>query len=232
MPTVDELNTRIDKLEKSKDSSVRFLVQYLLSPLIVVLIGFWFNVQHDRDQKNFRNIELELKRIEAAQDIIKELFSGTPERALIAESLLTKILDTKLSEEIHKIVQGYYKQSLEQSQLSTKDVEKTRQTIAVAKAVGGETGRNLVKAFEEAKFYVVAASAGSKDAAIRQREELRNKGYSSEAFRTPAGSYAVTLAHGTFEEAVSQKTKAIQAGIVKDDAWLSQGKSWLEKVSP
>ena len=83
---------------------------------------------------------------------------------------------------------------------------------------------------ETGSYYVVVASSNSESPAIQKSEELRKKGYASEVHLTPSGAYAVTIGRYSSEEANSEKTKAINAGF--KDAWISQGKTWLKKVSP
>jgi hypothetical protein len=79
-------------------------------------------------------------------------------------------------------------------------------------------------------YHVVIESTNSESLAIKESEQLRKKGYDSEVHLTPSGSYAVTIGRYSSDEADNEKAKAIKAGF--KDAWVSQGKTWLKKVSP
>ena len=64
MAVLQDLEKRIEKLEKGKDGPARFFLQYLLSPLPLVIIRGLLNLQLEKAKQGFQKIELELKRIE------------------------------------------------------------------------------------------------------------------------------------------------------------------------
>jgi hypothetical protein len=123
MTEIQELEKRIETLEKKKESPARFFLQYLLSPLLLLVIGFLLNYQIEKAKQGFQLIELELKRIEATQKFVTELFSDNPQRALIAERLIAEIVEEKLAKDIAEIVENYYKGKVEKL-VARKEFEK------------------------------------------------------------------------------------------------------------
>ena len=65
MSNFKDLSLRIDNLEKQSSSRVRFLLQYVLSPALLLLIGFFFSSKLEATKQSFQLLELEVKRIEA-----------------------------------------------------------------------------------------------------------------------------------------------------------------------
>jgi len=158
-----------EKAGKEKSNKFRLFMQYLLSPVIIIIIGFYFNVQLERTKQSFQTLELELKRIQAAQQMLEELFSGTPERAFIAERLIAQIVDEKLSKEISELVQNYYKEELDES-LFPQDISKINEISKAALRVGSPTGKALVKAYKESRYHIVAGSYPDKEKAVTVRD--------------------------------------------------------------
>ena len=93
MSEIQDLEKRVESLEKKKTSPFSFFLQYLLSPALLLMIGFLLNLQIETTKQGFQKLELEVKRIEATQKFIQELFSGSPQRAFIAERLISQIVE-------------------------------------------------------------------------------------------------------------------------------------------
>ncbi|MEW5925451.1 MAG: SPOR domain-containing protein, partial [Candidatus Zixiibacteriota bacterium] len=206
-------------------------MQYLFSPVIIIIIGFYFNVQLERTKQSFQTLELELKRIQAAQQMLEELFSGTPERAFIAERLIGQIVDENLREEIHKLVADYYTEQFDES-IYAQDISKLSKISKAARKVKSAAGDKVVSAFMTVKYHIVAASKPSEETALEYADELKQTGFSAEAYFVPTtGIYAVTLGAYPLEEAMAKRNQAIQESIVTPDAWLSKGEGW-KKITP
>ena len=76
MATVEDLEKRLSKLEK--DSPVRFFVQYLLSPLLIVAFGTFMNWQIER-------LRSDVSRLDVAQKMVANLLA--PAGSLAQEGL-------------------------------------------------------------------------------------------------------------------------------------------------
>ncbi|TET47744.1 hypothetical protein E3J62_00675 [candidate division TA06 bacterium] len=217
MATLEELNDRVGKLEKHGRGRVRFFFQYLLFPVLIVVIGFWFNLRLERAKQEFKHVELELKRIQAAHQMLNELFSGIPERAFIAERLITKIVDKQLCEEIHKIVEDYYLRKLEES-ASKGDLETVEEIAMAAEGINSQASQKILQALEEPQFQIVAESFGSQEEADRRADQLRRKGYECEVRSTRTGKFEVIIGELVFKEAILERKKGIKDGLVLRDS--------------
>ena len=51
---IESLENRIKKLESSKQNKFRFFIQFLLSPLLIIIIGAIFNSQLGVAQRGIR----------------------------------------------------------------------------------------------------------------------------------------------------------------------------------
>jgi len=65
--SVEELENRIMELEKDRRNRLRFFIQYLLSPLLVVIVGVIFNWQLEKGKK-------EIQQLQIAQSMLTTLF--------------------------------------------------------------------------------------------------------------------------------------------------------------
>ncbi len=63
MPTIEDLDKRVAKLEKR--NPWRFVFQYLLAPLILIVFGFYFNLVLQQTRS-------EIERIEIAHEIVAD----------------------------------------------------------------------------------------------------------------------------------------------------------------
>ena len=217
MGTFEELDDRVGKLEKHGRGRARFFFQYLLFPVLIVLIGFWFNLRLERAKQEFKHVELELKRIQAAHQMLNELFSGTPERAFIAERLITKIVDEHLAEEIHKIVEDYYLRKLEES-ASKGDLKTVERIATAAEGINSQASQEILLALEEPQFQIVAESFESQAEARRRADLLQAKGHESEVKPTRSGKFEVIIGGLALEEAILERTKALKDGLVLRDS--------------
>jgi hypothetical protein len=219
MTEMQELSQRVAKLEKERSSGIRFFVQYLLSPLLLLAIGWFFNYKLEAAKQSLQLLELEVKRIEATRGFMQELFSGAPQRAFIAERLISKIVEEKLAQEISMIVKDYYSGKLQES-ISRKDIPEASKIKEAAQSIPSPASRQLIQTLEQPSYYVVVASVPSEDDAISKAKALRTKEFKSEVILSTTGWYGVTLGRFSFQEAIEVKQKAIANGDAPKDAYI------------
>ena len=233
MSTIEELSGKIEKIEKEQRSKWRFFYQYLVAPILLLVIGFFLNQNLEKAKQEFEMLQLEVKKIEAAQDMLTEIFSDVPERAFIADRLMSKLLDENLSKEISEIVERYYSQKLEQPLLnqSLQDVE---EIVSAADAIGGRAAESIKNKLQQNLYYVVIASIvpQKRQEAIDSARRLKEKGYDSEVHYSSSGYYAVTIGHIPLMEAKTLREKAIEKNDAPPDAYLIPGTKFIEKIFP
>ena len=221
MPDLQDLEKRIESLEKGKDSWIRFFMQYLLTPILLLLIGAILNWQIERAKQDFQKVELELKRIETTHKFMTEFFSGTPHRAFIAELLMSKVLDENLAKSISDIVNQYQSLEMEKS-LSQKDIKKAEDIKSAAEAVQSPGSKRFLQSLEEKSFYVVVGSFRDKNNATKTYEDLRLKGYKNiEVFESKSlKMFRVALGSYTFDNANAVRHDVIKKGDAEEDTWI------------
>ncbi len=136
------LRERLDALEKAGESRWRFFVQYLLSPLLVVVIGLVFNWQLEMGRKATQQLEI-------AQSMLGSLFSDDEFRSLATQRLLNQLLeDEVLKRELDGIVSDYFRRRFRKA-LQAGDVDDAYRIYDAARSVGGEAGKRLVSGVEK-----------------------------------------------------------------------------------
>jgi len=133
MTEFDQLEKRIGKLERS--SVIRFSVQYLLSPILVLALGFYFNLQLETTKSK-------IERVGIAHEIINTALGGDYEKSFITLRLVDVVLDPELAEQIKDGVIGYYEKKLAAS-LEEGRPEEAVEIIRAARGVAEETARVL-----------------------------------------------------------------------------------------
>lgn len=230
MSTIEELSSRIEKLEGDKKKNTWIMIlQTVLAPMLLLMIGFFLNSQMESAKERLQVAELELKRIATVQQMMDQLFSGTPARAFVAERLLSSILDKSMSDTISNIVASYYLSTL-QGDLKPADIEKLNQLASAANEIQSQSANKILKSIEGIHFYIVIASARTEAEAIQKAKEIESKGYKSKAASTKSGFYSVAVTAPSYEEAIKLRDKMIDAGLSPKDAFISQGKSWIKVV--
>jgi hypothetical protein len=233
LQTLDELSKKVDRLERQQHGSIHFFFQYLVSPLLLLIIGFILNQNVEQAKQSFQNLELEVKRIEAAQSLLNELFSDIPERAFIADRLMTKLVDEGLSKEISSIITQYYSQRFK-NDLSMNDMAGVEKIAAAAKAIGGPAAESITKHLQMQRYYVIVASIkpiNERDAIIKAKT-LREKGYDSEIYYSTSDYLAVTIGNQSFSKANTLRKKAFDNGDAPSDSYLTTGVTFTERLYP
>src|SRR6266849_2554095 len=139
MPTTEELEKRIGKLESQ--GAVKFFVQYLLSPILILSIGTIINWRIEKGKS-------ESNRIDIAQKMIPPLFAGNPDQAFATERLLTRVVDADVANDLHEIIAKYYKSKIE-TNLKEGNIEGADRIVSAAKTIGGNGADKVVQSVEQ-----------------------------------------------------------------------------------
>lgn len=134
MATNDDLEKRIHKLENQ--SALKFFVQYLLSPLLIISVGAFINWNIERNKA-------ENQRLELAQKMIPTLFGGKPEEALATEKLMAKILDKEVAKEFSDLVVKFNEAHLAEG-IKQGDLAGVKSQLAAAKTIGGDAAKQII----------------------------------------------------------------------------------------
>ncbi len=233
MATIEELTDRINRLESEQRGKWRFVFQYLAGPLLLLIIGYFLNQSLEGAKQEFLQLQVEVNQIEAAQKMLTEIFSDVPERAFIADRLMSKLVDEALSNEISDIVQQYYSQKLDRP-LSNKALQDVDGIVSAAEAIGGRAAESIKSQLREKRYYVVVASLipEKRNEAISRAEVLRRKGYESEVHYSTTGYYAVTIGRLPLDEAKALRDRAIENDDGPHDSYLIPGNKFTEKIYP
>lgn len=68
--------------------TIKFFFQYLLSPLLLLVIGFVINSSVERQKQA-------LQKIQITEDIVKNVFDGNPHKAFTLVGLLPSLIEDK-----------------------------------------------------------------------------------------------------------------------------------------
>ena len=146
-----DLNRRLETLEERDSGWVRFFLQYLLAPILVIAMGFFFNSELEKQKA-------ELTQLKLAQEILPALFAEDPHQGFAAQRLMRHALaDQKISEEIANLVTNYYLSRL-QVFIENGDAESASRIAQAAQSVGGDLGMQFVIKVQEDKQRAAALS--------------------------------------------------------------------------
>jgi hypothetical protein len=234
-----DLEKRIEALESKLKARWLFFMQYLIFPALLLAGGFFFNSQLEdarQDmtkeiqvaQQSFQQLGLEIRRIEAAQKFLQELFSGKVERAMLSEKLMSKLLaDDELALEISKTVEEYYKAEISEA-LRENDVEKASQIQTAAGKIRSRAAEFILKD----EYFVIVDSPETRETAINKAKQLEKSGFRAEVIKSITGFYGVAIGRFDFDEAKRVREVAIQKGFAKEDSYFMTGDRVIENVYP
>lgn len=177
MPTIEDLDKRVAKLEKR--NPWRFVFQYLLAPLILIVFGFYFNLVLQQTRS-------EIERIEIAHEIVADALAGNYAESFVTLRLLPVVLDPELAEELANSIADYWAKRAEQ------ELERDRPEEAVA----------ILEAASYAGLEVaerVEAGLRASEVVIAEPDRLER---AKEAERLTAAGFN-QLAEGGYEEALA-----------------------------
>lgn len=136
MADTDSLDARVSKLEKG--SRLTALLQFLIYPVILALIGNFFSHQIETSK-------LETQKIQIAQSMVPILFSGNPFQALATEKLLSQVVDPQLSAQLNQITNDFYNSDL-QSKIKSGDLQGAAKIVSAAQMVNSGISNNIIAA--------------------------------------------------------------------------------------
>lgn len=231
--TIEE---RVEKLETGTRSVIpprwRDAI-VVLSPIALAVMGYLFNARLEETQNEIDRTELEIRRIEAAQGIMGEIFDGEYEKALLMERLLTLLIeDPDLVAEVSATLATFYRNRIEQlsSEGQRLSGEATREILQLTAAARNFDFPARQDIDEASRLHVVIRSLARTPQAradsIADARELRETYlFPAEVWesRTDGGYYALTLGFLPIPEAHAQLERARALGIAPKDAYLTKG---------
>ena len=231
MATNEELARKIDQIEREQRSKWRLFLQFIVSPLLLLIIGYFLTGSIERAKEDFQHLQLEVKRIETAQIMLRDLFSNAPERAFVADRLMSKLVDETLSKQISEIVFGYYSSKNLNKRLSGPVLDKAAEIVGAAEAIGGPAADKI----KTKLYYIVVASKkpGKRDKAeaIECAKKLQKK-YKSKVHYSDSGYFVVTVGRLPLNKAKSLLTKVIESEDGREDSYLIPGNTFTKQIYP
>jgi tetratricopeptide (TPR) repeat protein len=123
-------------------TNMKVFLQYLLSPVLVVVIGVIFNFQIEKEKKMIQQLQI-------AQSMLDTLFSEDEFKALATKRLMDELLESEeLEKEMSNIVEDYLKTKFDIS-VEQGDYETASNILVAAQTIGGDAGANISKQIEE-----------------------------------------------------------------------------------
>ena len=249
MSDTQSIEQRLDRLLDARPSRWSTLTQNLLSPLILLVIGWWLNsqieqtrIELEQSKQLLNEAQHELARVSAVQDMLEKLFGGKPAEAFVTERLMKKILDDELAEEISSVVADYYKGELDslaqgRNSLSEAEAEKILAITEPAKRFATASSGEIAAAIDHRKAFVIGqsipiASPTGRQEAIAAAERLKAKGYDASVWASRTEYYGIVAGHLPVDKAIELKKRAVAAGDIQPDAYLHTGDRFIEQVWP
>lgn len=135
MATVEELDKRMQELEK--DNSRKMLLQYLVYPLVLFLVGVYFNRQIEDARVNAQKLQI-------AQTLLPQLFSANHAQALASEKLNAAVLPKSLADDLNRIAEDYYAGQIKQD-LKSGNIESAASLYGAAQNISGPVSEGIIK---------------------------------------------------------------------------------------
>ena len=159
---IRELQTRLGRLEK--ESRLRFIGQVFIGPGLMALIGLGFGIHLENVKAELQSMERESKRVEAISGMIPHLSAGPPERALLAEAVVSHIVEDKdVRGKIARLVATVAKSGADAIAARGKDdpaqaTKALSQLQETAKGLDTSASKEVEAYFDSPSFYVVVES--------------------------------------------------------------------------
>jgi tetratricopeptide (TPR) repeat protein len=169
----------------------RFGVQYLVSPILVAAIGFYFNMSLQETRDELERSRQQLDRIEVAHDLIRDALSSDYEQCFITLRLVEVVLDPELAGQVVDGVTEYLARKAGM-ELAEGRPEEAVAIVKAAQSSGGNAGRKVEDGIKEA---LPSAQTPERLSRAKQAES-----YTSEGFRH--------LLSGRYQEAIDAFGKA------------------------
>jgi hypothetical protein len=120
----------------------RFAVQYLVSPILVAAIGFYFNVKLEDARAELERSRQQLDRIEVAHKIIQNALSSDYEQCFITLRLVEVVLEPELATQVVEGVTEYLGRKAGQ-ELAEGRPEEAVAIVQAAQSSGGDAGKKV-----------------------------------------------------------------------------------------
>lgn len=189
MPEQDASRTRPSEAKGS--GFRRFALQYLVSPILVAAIGFYFNMRLQDARAELEKSRQQLERIEVAHEIIQNALSSDYDQCFITLRLVELVLEPELAAQVVDGVTEYLARKAGRD-LAEGRPEEAVAIVKAAEATGGDAGRKVEEGILRATLAPEVPEQLSK---AQQAEE-----YTSEGFRY--------LVSGRYEDAIQVFRKA------------------------
>jgi|GEM_PF-5354759 len=186
---IASLENRIKKLESDKQNKFRVFVQFLLSPILIIIIGGILNNQLEKKKT-------EIQQIQLAQNMMASLFSDDAHKSFATQKLMEKALeDDSLNQEIGKIVERYYRNRVEEL-LYQGEIESAKKIVNAAESIGGSVAHRFLE--------ILNKENKSDEKTAAQEHERETTSFSSKferAFQKEREGFNQLIA-GNFDEAI------------------------------
>lgn len=134
-----ELEKRVSALEKKRSGGWRFFIQYLASPLAVVVLGAIVSYIVNREQR-------QLEQVQVAQTMLPALFSTDKFQALATKRLFDAIItDAELRGGLDQIVEDFFTSQIKTA-VEQGDMGSVKSVYDAATAIGGVSGTVIANA--------------------------------------------------------------------------------------
>ena len=194
----EQEGSRTRPSERKGSGFRRFALQYLVSPILVAAIGFYFNMRLQDARAELEKSRQQLDRIEVAHQIIQNALSSDYDQCFITLRLVEMVLEPDLAAQVIDGVTEYLGRKAGR-ELAEGRPEEAVAIVKAAEATGGEAGRRV----EEGILRAALAPEVTEQLSKAQRAEE----YASEGFR-------YLIIPGRYEDAIAafQKAEEIYPG--------------------
>lgn len=150
----EKIEERLQKLEKRNKSAGRFFTQYILAPILVVAIGFVFNIYLNQTKEEIEHKRIEMEQIQLADKMIDNLFSDDVYKINASKALIEYVLiDSRVRDAMIAIVDAYLDEIKQKSEQEG-DFDSLYALYDSARSYGGESNEEIVKVFEADSSFV------------------------------------------------------------------------------
>ncbi len=221
---IRKIQARIDKMEK--ESRLRFIGQVFIGPGLMALIGLGFGIYLEQFKADLQSLDKESKRVEAITGMIPHLSAGPPERALLAEAVVSHIVnDQEVKDKIARLValvatsgaDAIASKGKDDPAQSTSALSQIQET---AKRLDTGASKAVEAYFDSPSFYVVVESERDQQRAIESARRQK-----ADVYATTNPYFAVVMgASRSFSDAKQAGSALVTSGRAKEFFILPKSK--------
>jgi hypothetical protein len=216
MATLEELESRIARMEKQ--SSLRFFIQYLLSPFLIVAVGAFINWRIEAARSEDRQLEL-------AQQAVAKLFEGHADEALAHQRLIREMVRQELALKLDTIFAEFLSRKVD-AKLAQGEVDSAEAIVAAAESIASPAAQQIVKSIDSDTMTRKAISlyrSKTEVAAAEEREgfeHLLNERYQEAVDAFKAAEAAYKSYHSVYELAryIQTNRARLESADTRQDA--------------